>query len=247
MLKIISTAFVCGTLIFAVPAQASFDSACIDWLTAQGEDNLAVREFLDDRAATIRLIYPHSRALSNTEIEVWVDLTHDLLMTVSFSDGTRRMLQNDRRSQDILIERLKYAKVTRAIYRPQSLVRLGNALKEACLELRLSASCEIYDHYKGLMDSSPRPFSRPQEQVLKWAILGVEPGKALASAFRQYSAIERPLRLERLRRMRLAQAERLIESVFPSLEALVIFEIVVRPRAQAAFESFRRDTAKNSL
>lgn len=237
-MKIFLLTFLSGTLLSA-SAFASYDKNCADYLSlADAEGELG--DFIPNWQAALGGI--NGVELSPLEAEAWSDLIRGFSMILTFDNGKKGVFHSDKKGQESLAARLQKNELVEVQFLPDSLTKLGSALRTVCEALQLEG-CAAYGKYNGLIDPTRRPFTSRQEQVLKWVYFGSSPQPYMLGTFKEFHGERRVQAIAGYRETRTKTALGLIQAVFSPHDAEVIVTKVLHPLLDAAYERFSRQLA----
>jgi hypothetical protein len=180
------------------------------------------------------------------DYEAIFDLLHGLPMFVVFGDGSTLELRLDDGSVIRLRDKLATLNVLQVIYRPLALEKIRHILRNSCFAMNYE-NCDSYTDYAGLMDNRVRPFSRRQEQLLKWATLYQLPHNATARHVRETSLDESEIKaqISTIRNRRLSTSMSLLKDGFNTVDAKNGFAFFVGSFINDAFDRLENMTHEN--
>ena len=230
-------------LAFSVPtASANYNDDCMKALRAEMKTNRGVQLHKQDWLS----VFPDSgipRKISDMEYEVLLDLLSGLALYVDLGSGKKglRLPAQAAFSQELKTI-MKRDTIVGARHTDSAARVVSGVLRKACDTLQLSY-CEAYDNYPGLINSEPRPLTRRQEQMVKWATLhgALRPG--MIAFLRTFPPKERAILQAKGLEGRLRAAYDLIHWAFPPDQAKILMKSYISPYLTASFEAGSRAAA----
>jgi len=238
--------YVLPLLIFSFASYASYNTSCLEQLTINKETSPALNDFYNQWIQTIRRIGGISRQISDLEYEACLDLNKGLSLRAKFGNGKQSEFKCEASSLEKLSRWMKRTNVVEVQFSEEALRRMGKVLKDACLALGHSG-CEAYDNYIGFIDPQPRPFNPRAERAIKWATFHMFPTVQVAIRLRRLEHEERMMVLMEYHERVLIAAQETLASEFRPVEAVLLFEKVVKPLLDAGFERVRYLSDSGSL
>ncbi len=126
-----------------------------------------------------------------------------------------------------------------AKFTESSAQKVSDVLKKSCETLHLP-NCHVYETYPGLVNSEPRPLTRRQEQMVKWATFHGAAKKSLIKSMKSFSSGERTIVLTQALEGRLRSARDLINWAFDPPAAQILLSEFIEPYLTASFEAVSR-------
>jgi hypothetical protein len=228
------------SMFLSAPARANYDKKCFQLLTKTPEQVEAFEDWKQNWDGVFYSAIGINRPATEVEYEAMMDITHDLALTAAFEGGEKVSLRKDHESIKKLELLLIKSELIEAIYSQDSLAKLGDLYKKACVILERNG-CEVYDRYRGLKDTEPRPFSPLEELIIKWCTFHMASDRAMAAKMvslrntgqaseRQIDAIHARAESEITR-----TAKGIFSVTFIPQEADFLFTQLIQPYISASF------------
>jgi hypothetical protein len=221
----------------SAPAHATYDKKCIDLLSRTETQDEAFMNWRRSWEIAIHDVLGVVRPISNIEYEVYMDITHGLPLIATFSNGQKIKMWSPKNAFKQIRALEGRAHIVDVQYMPQSLKKLGEIYKRACL-LVGRHKCFVYDDYPGLSGADRRPFTPLEEQAIKWSTFHMAPANQIVSSYRKLRRPESEIKTlhDQMENMRQHSAQAIIVSVFEEEEIRTLYTHLVSPFIRAAFE-----------
>jgi hypothetical protein len=227
-------------MFLSAPARANYDKECFQLLTKTPKQAEVFEDWKKNWDSVFYSVIEIKRVATEVEYEAMMDITHDLALIATFADGKKVPLRKNAESINKLEWLLRKSELIEAAYLRESLVKLRDLYKKACVILKRDR-CELYGRYRGLKDTEQRPFSPLEELTIKWCTFHMASDRSMAvkmislrntgqASERQIDEIHARAESEITR-----TAKGLLTVIFIPEEADLLFTQLVQPYISASF------------